>query len=67
MPKLPEDLQRAVESGTLTNEQIRLLIDLEAKFIGLSFDEARKRARNRTLPNSPVGSDLQLLFGLLPA
>jgi len=67
MPELPEDLQKAIESGHLTNEQIRLLIELEAKALGLSVDEARKLARARALPSNAVGSDLQLLFGLVAA
>jgi hypothetical protein len=67
MPELPEDLQRAIEAGTLTNEQIRQLIELEARVIGLSFDEALAKAQDRSLPSNPVGSDLQMLFGLLKA
>jgi hypothetical protein len=67
MPELPADLRAAIESGCLTESQIRQLIELEAQVIGLSFDEARVRARTRSLPTNTVGSDLQLLFGLLPA
>jgi hypothetical protein len=67
MPELPEELRKAIESGKLTDEQVRLLIELEAKVIGLSYDEARARAKARSLPRNGIGNDLQLLFGLVPA
>lgn len=66
MPKLPNDLLRAMKEGqTLTEAQLRQLIELEAKAIGLSFDEALERARERKLPNNPIGLDLSLLIEML--
>jgi len=67
MPELPAELQKAIESGTLTDEQIRLLIELEAKAIGLSYEQAVAQAKARTLPRNGIGLDLQLLYRLLPA
>jgi hypothetical protein len=65
MPELPEDLRKAIESGQLTDKQIRQLIELEAQAIGLSFEQAERLAETRSLPRNAVGSDLQLLFGML--
>ncbi len=66
MPELPDELRQAIESGHLTYAQIRQLIELEAGAIGLSYEEARARARARSLPRNGIGTDLQLLFGLIP-
>ena len=65
MPPLPDDLARAMETGDLTTAQLRRLIELEAQAIGLKFEEAVSRARQRSLPNSPIGADLSLLIGML--
>ena len=51
----------------LTETQLRALIADEAKFLGLTFDEAVKRAKSRTLPRTYVGDDVALLVELLPA
>ena len=67
MLKLPEELLEAIESGTMTDEQLRLLITLEAKAIGLSYEEAYALAKARSLPSNGIGIDLQLLFGLVLA
>jgi hypothetical protein len=67
MPELPEELRQAIESGVLTSEQIRQLIELEAKAIGLTYAEAIVRAEARSLPRNGIGNDLQLLVRLLPA
>lgn len=66
MPELPEDLCVAVESGRVTAEQLRQLIEIEADVIGLRYDEARALAAERRLPHNAIGGDLQLLFGLMP-
>ena len=65
MEPLPKELQNAIEQGELTEEQFRELITLEAKALGLTYEEAVKRARNRTLPRSLLGADLELLVKLL--
>ena len=67
MAPLPSELQRAIEQGELTEEQLRELITLEAKALGLSYEEAIKRAKQRTLPRTHVGADLELLVELLAA
>lgn len=65
--ELPLELQRAIEDGELTREQLRQLIEFEANELGLSFDEAVERAYNDTLPKNAQGSDLRLLISLSAA
>jgi len=67
MAPLPVALQEAIERGELTPEQLRQLITLEAEELGLTFDEAVKLARERRLPKTALGADLELLVQLLPA
>jgi hypothetical protein len=64
--EVPADLRQAMANGALTNEQLRRLIALEAAQLGLSFDEAVRRARDGSLPTTVVGSDVELLIDLLP-
>jgi hypothetical protein len=63
--QIPDDIVRAMECGELSRDQLRELIRIEAESIGLSFDEAVERARQRTLPNSLIGSDLRFLVLML--
>jgi len=51
----------------LSESELRALIAEEAKLLGLTFEDAVKRARNRTLPRTYIGDDLALLIELLPA
>ena len=67
MTPLPTDLQQAIEQGELTEAQLRELIELEAKAIGLSYEEAVTKARERRLPKNYIGADLELLVQLLSA
>ncbi len=67
MPELPTALREAIERGELTDEQLRQLIALEAEALGLDFDEAVKRAKERTLPRNHIAADLSLLVELLAA
>ena len=67
MEPLPVELQQAIEEGELTDEQLRELITLEAKAVGLTYEEAIKRANDRPLPQSLLGGDLELLVQLLPS
>jgi hypothetical protein len=60
--QLPQDLVDAVESGEVTQEQLRQLIEIEAGWLGLSFDEAVERAHENTLPKNYLGSDVQFLI-----
>lgn len=65
--EMPAALVRAIEEGgELTLEQLRELFAFEAEEIGLSYDEAVHRARERTLPKNAIGMDLELLVLLLP-
>lgn len=67
MGNLPANLVKAIEQGQpITEEQLRELITVEAKEIGLSFDEAVKAAQKGTLPSgSLVASDVAFLVDLL--
>lgn len=65
MTELPADLLEAIERGEVTDDQLRELIALEARAIGLSFDEALRAAKDGTLPKNYVGADLELLIDLL--
>ena len=67
MSPLPSSLAEAIERGELTEEQLRELIRLEAKELGLDYDAAIRLARERRLPKSFIGADLELLVDLLPA
>lgn len=67
MGNLPANLVKAIEQGQpITEEQLRELITVEAKEIGLSFDEAVKAAQEGTLPpGSLLASDIASLVDLL--
>jgi hypothetical protein len=65
--EMPASLARAIEGGELTEAQLRELIAFEAEEIGLSFDEAVRRGRERTLPKNAIGMDIEGLVLLLPA
>ncbi|MCI0483427.1 MAG: hypothetical protein L0Y78_02470 [candidate division NC10 bacterium] len=67
MSPLPRELREAINRGKLTQAQLRELIALEARALGLTYDEAVRRARERRLPRNVLGSDLELLVQLLPA
>jgi len=67
MAPLPPELQKAIEQGQLTEEQLRELITLEARELSLGYTEAVKLARERRLPKNHIGADLELLVDLLPA
>lgn len=60
--QLPQDLVDAIESGHITQEQLRQLIEIEAGWLGLTFDEAVERARQNTLPKDALGTDVQFLI-----
>ena len=63
----PKELVDALEAGELTDEQLRQLITLEARALGLTFDEAIRRAKDGSLPGCHLGADLSLLVELLPS
>jgi len=68
MGHLPAKLVKAIEQGQpITEEQLRELITVEAKEIGLSFDEAVKAAQEGRLPSGSLfASDIAFLVDLLP-
>ncbi len=63
--EMPPALREAIEQGELSQQQLRELIEFEAEDLGLSFDEAVRRAREGTLPKTVVGMDLELLVQAL--
>lgn len=67
MEPLPSELQRAIEEGKLTDEQLCELITFEAAALGLTYEEAVVHAKERTLPRNYIGADIELLVQLLPA
>ena len=61
----PEETQQAIQEGTLlTDDHLRALIELDARALGLSTDEALLRARAGSLPRNPIADDLLLLLGI---
>lgn len=68
MENLSDDLDTAIAQGQpITGEQLRELITVEAKEIGLSFDEAVRAAQEGTLPSGSLfASDIAFLADLLP-
>jgi hypothetical protein len=67
MAELPADLISAIEAGELTDLQLRVLIEHEARAIGLTYDEAVTRATSGTLPPNYISADITLLVDLLKA
>jgi hypothetical protein len=59
--------ERRPLEGTITEAQLRNIIEREARLLNLDFGEAVKRAKKGTLPRNPIGDDLSLLVQLLPA
>ena len=62
---IPEDLVEALDSGELSQAQLRQLIGIEAAALGMSFSDAVAGARENTLPKDPIGSDLRFLVRML--
>ena len=61
----PEEVQQAVQSGEILNDaHLRALIEVDARALGMSPDEAILRARRGTLPKGPITDDLLLLLGI---
>jgi len=64
---VPDDLLHAIETSSMTHEQICQLIEIEALELGLTYDEAIQKAREGTLPTGPLGSNIEFLAGLFAA
>jgi hypothetical protein len=60
-------LQEAIEGGELTIEELRELIAIEAKELGLTVEEAQNAAKLGRLPKNAIGSDVEFLLQLLAA
>ena len=61
----PKEIQTAVQSGAvLSEDHLRALIEIDARALGISPDEAILRARTRSLPKSPIADDLILLLSI---
>ena len=63
--EVPQEIQDAIERGEITQAQLRELIEIEAEWIGLTFDEAVRRAPQGTLPKNEIGADLEFLVRML--
>lgn len=64
--RLEPGLVSALEQGNpLSTEEVRELIAHEAELVGLTYEQAIRRGRTRTLPRTYLGADLQLLVDLL--
>jgi len=64
---LPDTLRKALDTGTATEDQIRELITIEARELGMSYSDAIERAQAGTLPASPIGTDIEFLAELIAA
>jgi hypothetical protein len=65
--QIPDELRQALEHAELTTDQLKLLIEIEAEQLGLTFEEAVTRARADALPHTPLGFDLQFHILMLAA
>jgi len=64
--RLTPALIRSLEQGNpLSIGEVRALIEHEAELVGLTYEQAFRRARTRTLPRNYLGADLQLLIDML--
>jgi hypothetical protein len=59
---VPQHLVDAIESGELTHEQLRELIEIEAAELGLTFEEAEEHARVGKLPKHGLGTSVETLL-----
>ncbi len=64
---LPDTLLEALQNGTVSEEQIRELISIEATELDLTYDEALRLFREGALPTGPIGTDIEFLAGLFAA
>ena len=66
MPEFPRPILDALECGDpLSEEQLRLMIKMEAEALGLSVEDALSKARSDELPYTPIGMNLRSLVWLL--
>lgn len=65
--KLPRSLAEALENGTATDTQLRQMIAIEAEALGMTYDEAIRRAADGSLPTGPLGTDIEFLAEVLAA
>ncbi len=65
MAPLNPQQREAVESGVLSVDELKSLIEQEAALLGLTFDAAVERERAGRLPATSVGTDLTFLIRML--
>lgn len=65
MPPLNPQQRDAAESGSLSVDELKSLIEKEAALLDLSFETALEREQAGTLPATPVGTDLTFLIRML--
>lgn len=63
--RIPPTLRRAIKRGPLKPNQLKSLIGLEARAIGLSTEDAIQRARSGDLPRHYLADDIAQLVRLL--
>ena len=63
----PRSIIEAFISGDITMSQLEEVIRREADELGLTFDEAVRRADEGTLPDGPLGTDIGYLVHMLRA
>jgi hypothetical protein len=62
---MTRSLQEAIKRGRLNDGDLRRLISHEARQLGLSTEQALRRARANKLPDSTIGIDLRMLVSIL--
>ena len=61
----PEEVQMAImKDAVLNDDHLRAMIEIDARALGMSPDEAILRAKRGTLPKGPIADDLVLLLGV---
>jgi len=63
----PSALCEALESGRITDQQLRELISFQAAQIGLTLNDALRLAADDELPTGPIGTEIEFLIGLMAA
>ena len=60
MPELPDELAKAFsDGGQPTERQVRTLMELEARELGMTFREAVDAAICGKLPHTPIAIDFR--------
>lgn len=65
MAPLNPEQREAVESGVLSVDELKKLIEQEAALLDLTYDEAVERESAGQLPRTPIGTDLTFLIRMM--